>query len=97
MGRRIKECKNLIWQGSDTSGIVIGVLQCIGRSEQIQVQDTWPRLRGIININILYDPFPRVLPSIVLADEALCSTKADLILLQVPGVQLPNTLQVKIA
>lgn len=91
MGRRIKECKNLIWQGSDMSGIVIG------RSEQIQVQDTWPRLRGIININILYDPFPRVLPSIVLADEALCSTKADLILLQVPGVQLPNTLQVEIA
>lgn len=43
------------------------------------------------------DPFPRVLPSIVLADEALCSTKADLILLQVPGVQLPNTLQVEIA
>lgn len=45
----------------------------------------------------IYDPFPRVLPSIVLADEALCSTKADLILLQVPGVQLPNTLQVEIA
>jgi len=45
----------------------------------------------------IYDPFPRVLPSIVLADEALCSTKADLILLQIPGVQLPNTLQVKIA
>jgi len=40
----------------------------------------------------IYDPFPRVLPSIVLADEALCSTKADLTLLQVP-----NTLQVEIA